>query len=103
ISRNITQSQTDPVPGPASSAVGLDHDQDIIYVWFNPVVLYDVNADGSFSWKGFGFDLRDPVHRADIVGIPVKYLNGHAAMPIGLPGVLLRTWAPRIRWSASDQ
>lgn len=97
-----TSSNNTTVPGPASSAVGLDHDEDIIWVWLNPVVLFDANYDGSFTWKGFGFDLRDPVGEADIVGINVAYLNGHAAMPFWLVAALQRTWAPPIICSSTD-
>lgn len=99
---NFTNASSTTVPGPSNSAVGLDHDQDLIWIWLNPVVLYDVNSDTNFTWKGFGYDLRDPVNTADILGIPVKYLNGHATMPANLAAVLQRSWAPAIRCSSTD-
>lgn len=99
---NFTNASSTTLFGPSNSAVGLDHDQDLIWIWLNPVVLYDVNSDTNFTWKGFGYDLRDPVNTADILGIPVKYLNGHATMPANLAAVLQRTWAPAIRCSSTD-
>ena len=102
IAVNYTQASGTTMRGPSSSAVGIDHDQDYIWIWLNPVVFYDVNSDTEFAWKGFGYDLRDPALRAHILGIPVKYLNGHAAMPSDIAAVLQRTWAPRILCSSTD-
>jgi hypothetical protein len=99
---NSTNTSSITIPGPSSSAVGLDHDQDYIWIWLNPVVLYDANSDTSFTWKGFGYDARDPVGAADILGVPVKYLNGHAAMPPSVAAVLQRTWAPPILCASTD-
>ena len=87
------------VPGPASSAVGLDHDEDIIWVWLNPVLHFVVNSDTSFTWTGFGFDINDPTGNTDILGIPVKFLNGHAPMPANVADVLARRWAPPVTCS----
>jgi hypothetical protein len=84
-----------------SDAVGLDHDEDIIWVWLNPVIHFIVNSDTSFQWDGFGFDLNDPIGDTDVVGVPVKFLNGHAPMPTELASLLARRWAPRITCTAA--
>lgn len=96
IAVNVTATTGFTVPGPASSAVGLDHDQDIIWVWLNPILHLVVNSDTSFTWTGFGFDLNDPAGDTDIIGIPVKFLNGHAPIPTNVADVLARRWAPRV-------
>jgi len=96
IALNEASTKSTIIPGPASSAVGLDHDEDIIWVWLNPVIHFVVNSSTSFTWTGFGFDLNDPANNTDILGIPVKFLNGHAPMPADIADVLARRWAPPI-------
>ena len=78
---NETTSTSTTIRGPSSSAVGLDHDEDIIWVWLNPVVSFTINSATNFTWTGYGFDQNDPAGTTDVLGIPVKFLNGHAAMP----------------------
>jgi len=74
----------------------VDHDEDIIWVWLNPVIHVVANSSTDFQWTGFGFDLSDPAGNTDILGIPVKFLNGHAPIPSNIADVLARRWAPRI-------
>jgi hypothetical protein len=99
IAINETTTTGTLIRGPSSSAVGLSHDEDIIWVWLNPVAHFVANSDTSFTWTGFGFDLNDPTGNTDILGIPVKFLNGHAPMPANIADVLARRWAPRITCS----
>ena len=63
------QSNGIKVQGPISSALGLDHDNDLIVVWLNPVMdtTLTYNPSGSpifsFSWAGLRYnscDLTDP-------------------------------------------
>jgi hypothetical protein len=93
---NESSTRTTQVRGPSSSAVGIDHNEDVIWVWLNPVLRLAFNSPTSLAWSGFGYDINDPVGGVDIVGIPVKFLNGHAPMPAGLPGTLARVWAQRV-------
>ena len=102
VALNETTTTTTTIRGPSSSAVGLDHDEDIIWVWLNPVVAVTINSDTSFVWTGFLFDQNDPAGTTDIIGIPVKFLNGHAAMPANIADVLARRWAPRTLCTSAD-
>jgi hypothetical protein len=54
-------------------------------------------------WGGFGYDINDPVGGIDLIGIPVRYLNGHSPMPVELGAVLARTWAQRVLCDLSVQ
>jgi len=88
--------------GPVSSALGVNHDNDIIYIWLNPVVIASLKGTGAnggapfaLNWGGLQFnscDLTDASDKvnflqlmngcdpnqypyADIVGIPVWCLK----------------------------
>lgn len=88
--------------GPVSSALGVNHDNDIIYIWLNPVLLASITSTGAnggapfaLNWGGLQFnscDLTDASDKvnflqlmngcdpnqypfADIVGIPVWCLK----------------------------
>ena len=96
IAVNQTTSVTTTVRGPSSSAVGLDHDEDYIWVWLNPVLNFTILSPGNIQWNGYTFDATDPVGQMDVYGIRVAYLNGHAPMPSDVAAVLARTWAPNM-------
>jgi hypothetical protein len=92
-----TETLAHSIPGPASSAVGLDHDEDLIYVWLNPVAALQFNSPTSLTWNGFAFDERDLARNGpDVVPIALKYLVGRAPMPSSLLGSIARAWAPRV-------
>ena len=99
---NETTTVSTTIPGPASSAVGLDHDVDIIWVWLNPVLNYSIDSNNVLTWTGFSFDLRDPVGEMDVIGVPVAYLNGHQPMPSNIADVLARRWAPNVLCNTTD-
>jgi hypothetical protein len=99
---NETTTKSTQVKGPLDSALGVDHDEDIIWLWLNPVIHFVVTSPTSFQWTGFGFDSNDPVHNTDVFGVAVKFLNGHAAMPASYADVLARRWAPPIDCVATD-
>lgn len=100
IAVNQTTSVSTTVRGPSSSAVGLSHDADIIWVWLNPVLTFSIFSPTDIQWNGYSFDLSDPVGDMDILGIPVAYLNGHAAIPSDIAAILARRWASPT-WSDS--
>jgi hypothetical protein len=100
---NESATQTTVVRGPSSSAVGIDHDEDVIWVWLNPVLPLTFTSPTSLVWGGFGYDINDPVGGIDMVGIPVRYLNGHSPMPVELGAVLARTWAQRVLCDPATQ
>jgi len=78
--------------GPASSAQGVDHDYDSIYVWVNPVTNMLVNPDKSLTWTGYSFDDRDPVDSMDVVEMPVLWLKNPSMIPADVLERLNRTW-----------
>jgi len=97
-----TRERTTTVPGPLSDTVGLDHDQDIIWVWLNPVLHFTLTSPTGVVWTGVGFDVRDPSQTMEVIGIPVAFLNGHATRPGSLDDILARRWAPRISCDSTD-
>jgi hypothetical protein len=103
VALNETTNMSTTIRGPASSAVGLDHDEDIIWIWLNPAIGLKIDNTGTnFTWTGYAFDQNDPAGTTDIIGIPVKYLNGHAPMPSNIADVLARRWAPRTLCTSAD-
>lgn len=79
------------VPGPASSAAGVNHDWDTLYVWLNPDIFTMVFNSGVVI-GGYGFDGRDPVIGMDVVPLTVGQLKGVQAIPTNLWARLNRTW-----------
>lgn len=94
--------RTYTIRGPSGSAVGINHDADIIWLWVNPVLNFSIPSPNTLQWSSVGFDNRDPAGDLDIIGIPVAFLNGHAAIPADIADVLARRWAPRILCTAAD-
>ena len=80
------------VRGPLSSAVGVDHDEDVIWLWLNPALTFQMPASNVIQWSSVGFDNRDPTNDIDIFPIRVKFLNGHAPIPQEIQNVLSRSW-----------
>ena len=98
VALNTTNSFGIKVPGPASSAVGLSHDADVIWVWLNPAANFTINPSNTsvINWTGYSYDARDPNGEMDVIGIQVAYLDGHASIPANLASVLARSWAPSL-------
>jgi hypothetical protein len=70
----------------------VDHDFDIIYVWLNPVEIFNLSGS-KITWNGFGYDANDQ-NGMDVVGIALGYLNGDfGPMPADLLASTNRTWA----------
>src|SRR5262249_41959577 len=97
-----TTTRTTTIPGPSDDSIGVDHDQDIIWVWLNPVLHFGFTPANDLFWSGVSFDMNDPSHDMEIIGIPVKFLNGHAVRPQSFNDVLARRWAPSIACDSSD-
>jgi hypothetical protein len=79
------------VPGPASSAAGVNHDYDTVYVWLNPEIFMMVFNTSVVS-GGYGYDARDPVIGMDVVPLTVGQLKGIQPIPPNLWARLNRTW-----------
>jgi hypothetical protein len=95
IAVNQTATLSTIIPGPSNSALGLNHDVDLIWLWLNPVWDFTLNSN-SLAWTGFEFDLHDPAGDMDVLAVPVAFLNGHQPMPANIADVLARRWASRI-------
>jgi hypothetical protein len=117
---NTTQGNAISTMGPISSALGVNHDNDIIYIWLNPAISENVTSYNgttspptvSLSWFGLssnGCDLMDPpsigtFYQAasgcdpnqfpspDIIGIPVWCLKNPY-----WPGQGCAQWLPYTR------
>lgn len=87
-----TQAQAYVIPGPASSAAGVDHDEDIIWLWLNPTMNFHVPSSNVIDWDSVGFDDRFPGHDLEIFPVPVKYLKHPETMPLSIQAVLGRGW-----------
>jgi len=116
MSITTTQGNSVATAGPVSSALGVNHDNDVIYILLNPVVVTTATPGASipFSWVGLQYnscDLTDAqdvtnVYQAvggcdpnqfpfpDIVGIPVWCLKNPY-----YPGTSCTQWLPYTsRW-----
>jgi hypothetical protein len=82
------------VPGPASSAAGVDHDFDTIYVWLNPEVFLMV-FPASVVVGGYGYDARDPVGAMDVIPLTVGQLKLTQPIPPNTWTRLNRSWDPQ--------
>ncbi len=75
IAIQTTQGNSVATAGPVSSALGVNHDNDIIYVLLNPAVLTAnivTGANGSFLWGGIASnscDMTDSTDQIDIFQI----------------------------------
>jgi hypothetical protein len=79
-------------PGTPDVYSPVDHDYDIIWVWLNPVVTFNVPAtntssSGSIIWTGYGYDYSDPLHEVDVWPVYVGYLNGDFGTSFNCGGV----------------
>jgi hypothetical protein len=89
--QNLSEGET--VMGPQSSALGVDHDYDTIYVWLNPEVFLTVFSPTSATLNGYGYDARDTITGMDVIPLTVGQLKG--TQSITDPAVtnrLARSW-----------
>jgi len=88
-----------PYQGVFTSSV--DHDYDIVYVWLNPVMVFNA-TDSSITWNGYGYDANDQ-NGMDIIGIYLGYLNGDfGAMPAQITNLTNRAWAAGQTYAAGQ-
>ncbi len=91
VSIQTTSSNSDTVPGPASSAMGVNHDFDVIWVWLNPVTAVYVGTN-TVTPAGFAYNAHDDQFGMEVVPIQVRYLKNPSLMPAGLLQRLARSW-----------
>lgn len=89
---NITTSLGETVPGPISSSVGIDHSNDIIWVWLNPGVNISIPSPNSIVVNGYGYNAADPLNEMDIIFLYVGWLQNPSTMPSDVASRLARTW-----------
>lgn len=91
---------TNSVPGPTSSGLGVDHESDTIWIWLNPVVDYTVTSSGGSNnivWNGFDIDSDDTnvsPGQMDIIPLSVSQLDGSAPISEDEWEILDRNWDP---------
>jgi hypothetical protein len=94
---STTTSENLQIPGPSSSKNGIDHTQDLIYVWLNPGVTVNVFPSVELQVAGINYDGSDPDQGMDIYPLSVANLEALAAGG-SPPGVdmtrLARAWSP---------
>ena len=87
--------------GTANYFAPVNHDYDTIWVWLNPALVFSVTPS-EIVWNGYGFDAAD-VDDADIVPIPLGYLNGDfGPIPADLQTSLNRAWAANQIYAPGD-
>lgn len=89
---SITTSLDETIPGPVSSSVGIDHDNDIIWVWLNPGISISIPTPNSIVENGYGFNAADPLNEMDIIFLYVAWLKNPSIMPADVASRLARTW-----------
>jgi hypothetical protein len=80
-------------PGPLNSNDGIDHDQDVILVWLNPLANFLATGTNTGQWTGYSFDGNDPANEMDVVALYVAWLKNPSLIPPGVAAALARTWA----------
>jgi hypothetical protein len=102
ISMNKTTQTAEVVRGPAS-LLGVNHDYDVIWLWLNPLSLFDVlPGPNSVTWTGYAYDAND-IPDMDVYPVYAGYLNGHFAIPSNVAAVLARTWASVYQWGPGER
>jgi len=98
LSMSTTTSQSLEIPGPSSSQNGIDHTQDVIYVWLNPALTVDVipGAPVPIEVAAVNYDSTDPDQGLDVYPLSVGDLQALAAggSPAGVDMTrLARSWS----------
>jgi hypothetical protein len=99
ISINSTQSNSNTIPGPTSDYVGVNHGEDIITVWLNPVLIFGTLPSNANTVQLLGntYDLVDPISgdsgQIDTVSLTLaQWQNPSTIPPFTLNSILTRTW-----------
>lgn len=89
---SLTSAGGHTVSGPASSAAGINHDYDIIWIWLNPAIELTLTGPASFNWNGFAYNPADPVNQMDVLYLYVYELKNPSLIPPNVAARLARTW-----------
>jgi hypothetical protein len=105
IAVSTTTSESLQIPGPSSSKNGIDHTQDLIYVWLNPGVTVNVFPSVELQVAALDYDASDPDQGMDIYPLSVANLKVLAAggSPTGVDMTrLARAWSPTKALTPAD-
>jgi hypothetical protein len=91
IAISTTTSRTDTVQGPASSAVGVDHDYDVVWVWLNPIASYVVGPN-KVRFTGYAFNAADDAQIMEVVPLYVYWLKNPSTIRADVAARLARSW-----------
>ena len=98
LSMSTTTAESLQIPGPSSSQNGIDHTQDLIYVWLNPALTVNVFPGTAVPIQvaAVKYDSTDPDQGMDIYPLSVGDLQALAAggSPVGVDMTrLARSWS----------
>ena len=87
--------------GPADAFNPVNHNDDIIWLWLNPLLNLKVNPDipNSVQWNGYGFDATD-YYALDVYPVYVNELK-YGLSP-ETQTELARVWAAGQNWPSGD-
>jgi hypothetical protein len=91
------------IPGPLNSLDGIDHNEDLFFVWLNPAVQAFADSFTSILTDGFAVDPRDPISpNTDVVQLSVRELKNPSLIPPGTASRLERSWSPTGALTTAD-
>lgn len=82
----------DIIRGPASSAAGIDHDYDVVWIWLNPAIKITLTGPASVTWNGYAYNTANPANEMDVIWLYVRELKNPSLMPANVAARLARTW-----------
>lgn len=87
----ITDGNTEIIPGPASSAAGVDHDYDVIWVWLNPIAELQIYSSTNLKWQ-YAYNPEDDADEMEVIPLYVIWLKNPSLIPSNVAARLARSW-----------
>jgi hypothetical protein len=75
---------------------GLDHGNDVVYVWVNPVVWFTLTSTtgpAPIQWNGYTYDLADDSNNMEVIPLRLTELLNPSTIDSYTQGRLARVWA----------
>lgn len=92
ISIQTTASNSDTVKGPSSSSLGVDHANDVIWLWVNPLAVEYLGPNNTVAWGGYAWNDADDADVMEVIPIYVGWLESPSTMPSSVAARLQRSW-----------
>lgn len=92
ISVQTTASNAVIVKGPSSSAVGVNHDADVIWVWVNPLAVEYLGPNNTVAWGGYAWNGADDAQEMEVIPLYVGWLKNPSTMDPAVAARLRRAW-----------